>query len=603
MRAARSVLSSMPVVAGGLLAGALLVAGCQGGSSTDTGPLTWTVVTSVGPHGSIDPTTATVDDGATTSFTITPDDHYQIVAVTGCSGTLSGDTFTTGAVVDSCVVDATFTPQVFTVTATAGSGGTISPTSIVAKWGTTPAFTVTPDDGYAIDSVTGCGGTLTSTGYTAGAISADCTINASFVPVHTVTATAGTGGTIDPGSATVDDGGTTSFTVTPGDGYQVDTVTGCGGTLDGTTYTTGVITADCTVTASFTRLPVLFTSGQPASVVIGEPDFVSATCDLSESLIGSAYGNPDLVGGTLFLGDYDNDRVVAYDGIPTTNGAAASFAVGAMDMSSGTLAGPQTVDDYDGKLFVDEYDAAVIDVYDPIPTGFTTDPSFTIDATGTGIGGLHHPETLSVKSGKLVVTDTHNNRVLIWSTVPTSNTDPDMVLGQTDFSGTDPNQGLSDPTASTLSSPAGVWTDGQRLVVLDSQNNRVLIWNTFPTVDDQPADLVLGQADFTTSDAPYPPTAATLNYPYDGVFVSGDQLFVADSSNQRVLVWNHWPTQNDQPADVVLGQPTFLAVYNGPSQVTMDGPSGIYLAGNQLIVGDDSDCRYLVFDGVYGNPP
>jgi hypothetical protein len=45
---------------------------------------------------------------------------------------------------------------------------------------------------------------------------------------------------------------TTSFTVTPDIGYYTESVTGCGGTWTGTNpYTTGPITADCTVTATF----------------------------------------------------------------------------------------------------------------------------------------------------------------------------------------------------------------------------------------------------------------------------------------------------------------------------------------------------------------
>jgi ELWxxDGT repeat protein len=69
---------------------------------------------------------------------------------------------------------------------------------------------------------------------------------------HTVTPSAGAGGTISPNTAqTVNHGATTSFTVTPDEGYSIVSVSGCSGTLDGSTYTTAAITADCAVTASF----------------------------------------------------------------------------------------------------------------------------------------------------------------------------------------------------------------------------------------------------------------------------------------------------------------------------------------------------------------
>lgn len=71
------------------------------------------------------------------------------------------------------------------------------------------------------------------------------------VMTYAASATAGTGGSISPSSATVNSGSTATFTVTASSGHIISSVTGCGGTLSGNTYTTGAITAGCTVTASF----------------------------------------------------------------------------------------------------------------------------------------------------------------------------------------------------------------------------------------------------------------------------------------------------------------------------------------------------------------
>lgn len=72
---------------------------------------------------------------------------------------------------------------------------------------------------------------------------------------HTVTPTAGIGGSIDPSTPqTVNDGETTIFTITPDAHYAIADVTGCGGSLDDDTYTTGPITADCTVSATFAAI-------------------------------------------------------------------------------------------------------------------------------------------------------------------------------------------------------------------------------------------------------------------------------------------------------------------------------------------------------------
>jgi hypothetical protein len=73
-----------------------------------------------------------------------------------------------------------------------------------------------------------------------------------FLNRHTVSATANLGGSIFPPSQTVSHGGTATFTVTPDSGYRITSVSGCGGNLDGNTYTTGAITAGCEVEISFT---------------------------------------------------------------------------------------------------------------------------------------------------------------------------------------------------------------------------------------------------------------------------------------------------------------------------------------------------------------
>ncbi len=71
--------------------------------------------------------------------------------------------------------------QTFAVTASASDGGSITPSRVEVESGSRASFTVTPDPGYNVESVTGCGGTLTDTVYTTGEITADCTVNALFL--------------------------------------------------------------------------------------------------------------------------------------------------------------------------------------------------------------------------------------------------------------------------------------------------------------------------------------------------------------------------------------------------------------------------------------
>jgi N-acetylneuraminic acid mutarotase len=79
----------------------------------------------------------------------------------------------------------------------------------------------------------------------------------------TVTPTAGTNGSVSPNVAqTVNYGATPAFTITAASGYTASVATGsgnCGGNLTGTapnfSFTTGAVTANCAVAASFTVAP------------------------------------------------------------------------------------------------------------------------------------------------------------------------------------------------------------------------------------------------------------------------------------------------------------------------------------------------------------
>ena len=97
-----------------------------------------------------------------------------------------------------------------------------------------------------------------------------------------------------------------------------------------------------------------------------------------------------------------------------------------------------------------------------------------------------------------------------------------------------------------------------------------------------------------------------MNMPYDGVFSNGTQLFVDDQKNNRILVWNTFPTANFTAADVVIGQPDFIcgvANNDGTCHVgtasasNLSDPTGVFQTGNQLIV-TDGNSRYLIYNGM-----
>jgi hypothetical protein len=290
----------------GLAAALVFVSACGGGGGGDGGsgggtqPTSFTVSTSTTGTGSgtISPTSRSVAQGSTTSFTISPGSGSSIGSVSGCGGSLSGSTYTTGPINGNCTVSATFDLNTYTVTATAGTGGSITPTSATVNHGSTASFTVTPATGYTIDSVSGCGGSLSGNTFTTAAITGDCSVSASFrasgttppppVGSFTVTTTTtGTGsGTISPTQAVIPQGQTATFQVVPSTGSTIASVTGCGGSLSGSTYTTGAINSNCVVTASFTlnTYTVTATAGEGGSV---SPESVTVNHGATVTLIAT----------------------------------------------------------------------------------------------------------------------------------------------------------------------------------------------------------------------------------------------------------------------------------------------------------------------------
>ncbi len=142
----------------------------------------------------------------------------------------------------------------YTVTTQSGQGGNMSPAISSVQHGLRARFTVLTEAGYRIDKVSGCGGKLSGSVYITAPITAECNIVANFsLKSHTVAANRGNGGAIVPTEQTVVHGNTASFTIVPDPGYEIKEVTGCGGTLSFTTYTTTPVTSGCHITARFRR--------------------------------------------------------------------------------------------------------------------------------------------------------------------------------------------------------------------------------------------------------------------------------------------------------------------------------------------------------------
>jgi len=155
----------------------------------------------------------------------------------------------------TCTV--TVEKQTFTITATAGDGGRITPSGEVkVTEGTNKTFNIQPNQGYTVSELLVDGEKVAArTSYSFRNVTADHTISASFAPVpyHTITATAGEGGSITPsGEVSVQDGANQRFSIMPASGYSVKDVKVDGRSVGPVyTHTFSNVTADHTIAAEF----------------------------------------------------------------------------------------------------------------------------------------------------------------------------------------------------------------------------------------------------------------------------------------------------------------------------------------------------------------
>ena len=286
-----------------------------------------------------------------------------------------------------------------------------------------------------------------------------------------------------------------------------------------------------------------FTTGQAARAVIGQPSFTKADPNSSDTIVGAA-GGIAYAGNTLFVADDnrmgaapENNRVLLFQNL------------------SGMLPAPTADLPYNTGCPVCVGQATIV----------LGQPDFSTTTTNIAAtrNTMRQPTAVASDGIHLVVADTNHNRILIWNSIPTVNNAPaDVVVGQTSFTSNPPP--ASAPTAATLRGPQGVWIQNGRLYVADTQNNRVLIFNHVPTQNGASADVVLGAPNFTTfvqQDLSQTNDTITASNMIDPVSVTSDgtHLFVTDLGNNRVLLWNSIPTSNNQPADVVIGQPNFTS--------------------------------------------
>jgi PKD repeat protein len=191
----------------------------------------------------------------------------------------------------------------YTITATAGVGGIISPSGAVQVASGSPAtFTITPNSGYTILDVMVNGsydqGPVSS--YTFLNVTMGQSISATFKAVATntfsINVTAGPGGTVTPGNQTVSFGANQTFTITPNSGYLIGSVV-----VNGTpvipvpsSYTFTNVTTNQTLAATFSSN---FVPGCIANYYLGQTWTINASTNIASRIhfadTASGYASDD----------------------------------------------------------------------------------------------------------------------------------------------------------------------------------------------------------------------------------------------------------------------------------------------------------------------
>lgn len=327
-----------------------------------------------------------------------------------------------------------------------------------------------------------------------------------------------------------------------------------------------------------------FASGQAASLVIGEPDFLTRGG-------GNATANPtDLSSpggiifdssGNLWVADSAYNRVLEFKA-PLSTDEAASLVLGKPNLTAST---------------------------DACYYSLIVNPSCLDNPAGLAFDS----------SGNLWVSDSTNARVLEFKTPFSNGENASIVLGRNNF--TTGNSNDATPSASTLNSAIGglgglTFDSSGNLWVTDSGWNRVLEFQP-PFSNGEAASIVIGQQNFTSGVyANYPgcqlgqacPTASSLQGPDDVKFDSSGNMWIADATPFRVLEFKA-PFTNGMSASLVIGEPDFNTYRGGsiigcevvPSAQCVFPYSIAFDKSGALWVGDGGFFRVLRFDSPFSN--
>ncbi len=268
--------------------------------------------------------------------------HYVVRAYVG--GVESGDsneaTYQSGPPVVST----------FTLTATAGANGSISPGTVTVNSGGSQTFTMVPATSYHVADVVVDGSSVGARStFTFSNVNQDHTISANFAPdaadpdTYTITATGGANGTISPsGAVHVDSGASQSFIIAADSGYTiVDLMVDGVSQPIANSYTFRNVTAAHTISVSFASA-----DNQPPVANAGPDQTVDEAVEVTLSGYNSVDNDDGIVsiqwrqmsGPAVQLSATDEAIVTFTAPDVDSNGAALEFELTVTDASGASAA-------------------------------------------------------------------------------------------------------------------------------------------------------------------------------------------------------------------------------------------------------------------------
>jgi uncharacterized protein (TIGR03437 family) len=394
-------------------------------------------------------------------------------------------------------------------------------------------------------------------------------------------------------------------------------------------------------------------------IVIGQPTFATGAANqggLSATSLSFSASNSTLpaslaidASGNLWVADAGNNRILRFNatvlGVQAASGPAADLVLGQPDFVSNgaglpvpaltsftSIQSPTGIAfDAAGRLFVSESVSGrrgrVLVWFPGFSIGQSASRMLGVDQTSPPPATVSEfqfqssPGALFAVGNQIGVSDTFNNRILLFPPVEQWNLNPFFqaaiaVVGQTSFAGGTANQGMPSAGPSTLSTPVGAFFFNSELYVADTANHRMIV---LPQAGSGfgAGTRVLGQLQLTLN-SPNLIQGREFNFSNSGSAADAGiavdfssavpHLYVSDPYNNRVL--GFYDLRNIQPgqyADIVIGQPDFLhSIGNYPNNLPASNnlsiPTGLAVDSNgNLYVADTGNARVLRFPSPFAN--